>query len=250
MISPERIEEIQGQAYVCAPSSLDNIAKVYPLTMKEILTMGQMKYNKMLGLLLLTEVEIQNLIKEKIKEEIPIEQIYPLTFLLQSAEQNDGFFLELKEAFSTFLKEEVLLIPEYGSVLLNPEHPEEKRLITNENFQDFQDILRIQNRREIKNTTPKNETPAQRKMRLLREKVAAAKKRQAEKNKEQSSIVNILENANVYGIDLNECSFFKFQGLLQKYQAHEKYLVDIQMLCAGAKAEDLKIKYWGESSKD
>lgn len=250
MISHERIEEIQGQAYVCAPSLLDDIARIYPLTMTEILAMGQIKYNKMLGLLLLTEIDIQNLIKEKIQEEIPLEKIQPLTFLLQSAEQNDGFFLELKEAFSTFLKEDILLIPEYEAILLGPEHPEQKRLITNENFQEFQDILRIQNRREISESAPKNESPAQKKMRLLREKVAAAKKRQAEKNKEQSSIINILENAEVYGIDLSKCSFFKFQGLLQKHQAHEKYLNDIQMLCAGAKAEDLKIKYWGESSKD
>ena len=107
MISHERIEEIQGQAYVCAPSLLDDIARIYPLTMTEILTMGQIKYNKMLGLLLLTEIDIQNLIKEKIQEEIPLEKIQPLTFLLQSAEQNDGFFLELKEAFSTFLKEDI-----------------------------------------------------------------------------------------------------------------------------------------------
>lgn len=250
MISPERIEDIQGQAFVCAPARFANVGFVYPLTMTEILTMGYMDYNKKLGLLLLSEVKIQNLIKEKSQQDFPIEEIYPLSFLLQNASVNDSFFLELKDCFSTFLKEDVLLLPDYNAILIDPKHPEQKRLITNENFSEFQDILRIQNRREVQAEIPKDESPAQRKMRLLREKVAAAKKKQAAKNNEQSSIINLLEMATVFGIDLDKCSYFAFQGLLLKYQAQEKYHCDIQMLCAGAEAEKLKIKYWGESSKN
>ena len=250
MISHDRIEEIQGQAYVCAPSQFENICSIYPLTVAEVMTMGYHQYNKKLGLLLLSEIEIQKIIKEKSGEEIPLDEIYPLQFLLQNASHNDSFFLELKQTFSTFLKEEVLLIPEIGAVLVGPEHPEEKRLITNENFNDFQTILKIQNRKEVSEAPPAEETPAQRKMRLLREKVAAAKKRQAEKNKAKSSIVDLLEIATVYGINLKECSFYAFQGLIPRYQAHEKYHIDIQMLCAGAEQEKLKIKYWGESSEN
>lgn len=62
--------------------------------------------------------------------------------------------------------------------------PKEKRLITPQNFGDFQTILKIQNKKEIKEPPPENESPGQRKMRLLREKVAVVKKKQAEKNNE------------------------------------------------------------------
>jgi hypothetical protein len=51
------------------------------------------------------------------------------------------FFLELESAFSTFIKEEILILPKINSILVGA--PEEKRLITSENFRDFQDILRI-----------------------------------------------------------------------------------------------------------
>lgn len=250
MVSPEKLEEIQAQAFICAPTDFNGICQIYPLTMAEILRIGFQKYNRKLGLLLLTEIEIQQIVKEKIKEEVPLEEIYPLNFLLQSANQNDGFFLELKDAFSTFIKEDILLIPELNAILVNPDKPEQKKLITEENFKDFQNILRIQNRREITSVAPEKETFGQRKMRLLREKVAAAKKKQAEKKSGKSSMVDLLEIASVFGIDLEKCSFFAFQRLIARHQMREKYLADIQMLCAGADSDKLKIKYWGESSKD
>jgi hypothetical protein len=37
--------------------------------------------------------------------------------------------------------------------------PTDRRLITEENFRDFQDILRIQNRKEIVEPPPKDESP-------------------------------------------------------------------------------------------
>ena len=86
MISPERVDEIKSQAFLVVPSDLDKVAKVYPLTMKEILTIGMNEYNKRLGLLLLSEVEIQKILKEKLKAEIPLEQIKPLEYLLMNAE--------------------------------------------------------------------------------------------------------------------------------------------------------------------
>jgi hypothetical protein len=61
--------------------------------------------------------------------------------LLLSTEQNDSFLLDLQNVFSTFIKEEVLFLPSINSILVGS--PDDKRLITVENFKDFQDILRI-----------------------------------------------------------------------------------------------------------
>jgi hypothetical protein len=61
-----------------------------------------------------------------------------LEYLLQSAANDDMFLLELKDAFSTFIKEEVLLLPKINSVLVGGAAAvEEKRLITPKNFKDF-----------------------------------------------------------------------------------------------------------------
>jgi hypothetical protein len=51
------------------------------------------------------------------------------------------FLLELKKVFSTFVKEDVYILPAYGYVVIGS--PEKKRLINEKNYRDFQDILRI-----------------------------------------------------------------------------------------------------------
>jgi hypothetical protein len=105
------------------------------MKLTEIIEMGTGLYNGRLGLLLLTEVDIVNLIKEKTGDDIPIEDIHPLQYLIQSAAMDDTFLLELQTAFSTFLKEEVMVLPKINSVLVGS--PSEKRLITNENFSEL-----------------------------------------------------------------------------------------------------------------
>lgn len=247
MLSHDQIEDIKAQAYLCLPANFNDICKVYPVKLKTVVEMGYLEYSRRLNTLLLTEVDIQNIIKEKTKEEVPIEELHPLEYLLTCAEQSDIFSLELQLMFITFLQEEVLLLPEIKSVLIG--NPEEKRLITEENFRDFQDILRVQNRKEVKEGPPKNETYGERKMRLLREKVAAAKRKQAEKegNSSEFSLVNELEVGSVYNIDLENCSLYAFYGLLRRHQARDKYLQDMQMICAGADAKEIKIKYWGDN---
>ena len=117
------------------PSSLDAICKVYPLLIPEIIQMGEHEYNKYVGLLLLDEVEISNIIKEKAKTDMPPEDIDVLTYLIMSAESNNTFLLELQTAFSTFIKEEVLVLPKINSIVVG--NPQERRLINSINFKDF-----------------------------------------------------------------------------------------------------------------
>lgn len=248
MLSLNQIEEIKEQAYLGKPSSLPSVCKIYPLTIGDIVSIGSYRYNGMLSLLLLTEVEIVNLIKEKTGDEVPIEEVNPLVYLLQSAQYDDMFFLELKNIIATFVKEEVLLLPKINSIQIGA--ISQQRLINKDNFRDFQDILRIQNKRDIVEPPPPNETPGQRKMRLLREKVAAVKKKQAQKKGEGQPFLELLEIAEVYGIDIQNHTLYAFYDLLRRHQMKEKWEQDIQMICAGADSKKIKTKYWGESLDD
>lgn len=207
---------------------------------------NSIKFSGRLGLLLLTETEIANLIKEKSGEEIQIENINIFQFLLQSAEKDDNFLLELQEAFSTFIKEDIIILPRFNSIVIGP--PEEKRWITKENFPDFQTILRIQNRKEVPEPPPENESDIARKMRLLREKREAVKRKQQQKEGGKAQdLADLLEIAEVFGIDYKEKSLYAFYGLIQRYRMKEKWDQDIQMLCAGADAQKIKADYWGSS---
>ena len=59
------IEVVKEQAFMGVPSKLPNICDIYPLTIKEIITMGTDVYRQRLGLLLMEEADLHNLLKEK-----------------------------------------------------------------------------------------------------------------------------------------------------------------------------------------
>lgn len=250
MLSANRQEIIKQQAYCCKPHNYNNICKIYPLTVDEMVEMGANVYYNRLDMLLSTEATIVKDIKKKTGKEVDIESIHPLEYLIQSAQIDDMVFLDLTKAFSTFTKEEVLLLPKINSVLIGGKAAmAQRRLITESNFRDFQDILRIQNCLDVPVPPPENESPGQRKMRLLAEKVAAVKKKQAQKDGEGQTFSELLEIAGTFGIDTDK-SLYAFRRLLKRYRAREKWQNDLQMLCAGADSEKLKTKYWGESLDD
>lgn len=227
---------------------LPDICRVYPGMMDDMLEMGSDEYSKRLNLLLLTTPDIEKLITEKGSDPDKFEDLHPLVYLLRSAVTSDTFLLELETAFSTFIKEDILLLPKINAVLVGP--MTEKRLITKENFEDFQTILRLQNRKEVPEPPPENETPQQKKMRLLREKRDAVKRKQQQKQGGTQDLADLLEIAEVFGIDYKNKSIYAFYGLIQRHQLREKWTQDIQMLCAGADSKKIKAKYWGENPKD
>ena len=182
--------------------------------------MGTLFYNSKVELLLLNETSIAEIIKEKTKEEPKIEEIKPLSYLLQSAEKNNMFLLELQSAFSTFITEEVLLLPKINSVLVGP--PDERRMITEENFSDFQSILRIQNCKKVKESPPENESAIARKFRLKREARDAIKQKQQDKDGGSQSLVDMLAIADVFGIHPSERTLYSFYSLIKMHQSREK----------------------------
>ena len=249
MLSANYIEDIRCQALLCRPSSLGKVCKVYPMPVGQIVEMGQSKYKQLLNMLLLDEIEIAKIIKEKIGEDVPLEEIEPLSYLLMSADNNDSFSLELQEAFTTFLKEDILFLPKLNSIIVGKDF-KQKRLITPKNFRDFQNILMIQNGKKVKAPPPENETAWERKMRLNHEKIAEIKKKKNEKAVDGKSFDELIEIAVVYGIDVDKVSLLAFYNLMRRYQAQEKWVQDLQMLCAGADSSKIETKYWGESFKD
>ena len=216
--------------------------------MKDMLKMGSLEYSNRLNLLLMTETDIEKIIKEKGGDISQLGNFSTLSYLLKSAELNEMFFLELEKALSTFIQEDILLLPKINAILVGP--PSERRLIKEDNFLDFQTILRIQNRKEVPEPPPENESAIAKKMRLARERREAVKRKQQQQNGSQQELAELLEIAEVFGIDYYEKSIYAFYGLIQRHQLREKWDQDIQMLCAGADSKKIKTKYWGGGPED
>lgn len=213
-----------------------------------MLEMGTDVYSSRLGLLLMNEQIMEEIVKEKGADFEQIKSLHPLEYLLQSADKDQMFLLELQNAFSTFIKEDILLLPKINAVLIGP--MAEKRLITKDNFDDFQTILKIQNHKEVPEPPPENESSIAKKMRLAREKREAVKRKQQEQENGKQDLADLLEIAEVFGIDYKNKSIYAFYGLLKRHQLKEKWTQDLQMLCAGANPEKIKVKYWGNNPED
>lgn len=245
MLSSNQIAIIKEQAYAGYPSELKGVCQIYPSMMKDYLK-DTAKFSGRLGILLLTEAEIADMIKKKTGKAVQPEEIEVFEFLLQSAEHDDSFLLDLQDAFSTFIKEDIFILPSFHAVVVGP--PEDKRWITKENFVDFQMILRVQNRKEVPEPPPENESAIARKMRLARERREAVKRKQQQKEGKAQDLADLLEIGEVFGIDYKEKSVYAFYGLVQRFRLKEKWDQDIAMLCAGADPKKMKIDYWGDSS--
>ncbi len=239
---------IKEQAYAGYPSRLPGVCCVRPVLVGEMLKMGSNVYSSRLGMLLLTSDEIRKIMEEKGAEVNENADLSPLPFLLKSAQASDSFYLELQAAFATFIKEEITLLPKINSVLIGP--MAEKRLITEKNFIDFQTILNLQNRKKVPEPPPENESPFARKMRLAAEQRDAVKRKQQQKQGGAQDLADLMEIAEVFGIDYKNKSIYAFYGLIQRHQLREKWTQDIQMLCAGADSKKIKAKYWGVNPDD
>lgn len=239
---------IKEQAYAGYPSRLPGVCYVHPVLVGEMLKMGSNVYSSRLGMLLLTSDEIRKIMEEKGVEVNENTDLSPLPFLLKSAQANDSFYLELRAAFATFIKEEITLLPKINSILIGP--MAEKRLITEKNFIDFQTILNLQNRKKVPVPPPENESPFARKMRLAAEQRDAVKRKQQQKQGGAQDLADLMEIAEVFGIDYKNKSIYSFYGLIQRHQLREKWTQDIQMLCAGADSKKIKAKYWGANPDD
>ena len=239
---------IKEQAYAGYPSRLPGACYVHPVLVGDMLKMGSNVYSSRLGMLLLTSDEIRKIMEEKGVEINENTDLSPLPFLLKSAQANDSFYLELQAAFATFIKEEITLLPKINSVLIGP--MAEKRLITEKNFIDFQTILNLQNRKKVPGPPPENESPFARKMRLAAEQRDAVKRKQQQKQGGAQDLADLMEIAEVFGIDYKNKSIYAFYGLIQRHQLREKWTQDIQMLCAGADSKKIKAKYWGANPDD
>lgn len=220
------------------------ICYVFPLTLREIIDLGP-KYEQYLSILTLDKKEIEkNLKKQGIEEEM---KYSVFEYLLLSAAFNDNFFLELKQALFTFIKEKISISIESKQIFIGELN--EERILDEEKFADFQYILRKQNMLPVPEPIPEHETPMQRKFRLRREQVKEAKQRMAQKNGDivtlKDSISSLIcLNIGVTYENFGELSIFAFKELLARAQKKYKYDLDLRLIAAGADPKKIKPKDW------
>ena len=237
----------ESKLFFGAAINYNDICWVYPLTIGDIVGMGEDTYNELLSCICADIREIQKAMK---KEGVPDDKIPGTTFefLMTNSEHDRIFFVKLQEAFFTLIREKVHFFYEEQKIIIGDDFSGE-RVLTKENFEDFQNIIRAQNKLKIPEPIPENESPMARKFRLRREQLAEVKQKQAQKSGEIVSLSDSISVLLCFGIGMTietvkTLTLYQFKEILSRAQAKYKYDLDIRMIAAGADPKKIKPKHW------
>lgn len=246
---------IDPNVFLCLPLSYRNICQVYPPKVKDVVS--NPKIMQLFKLLTYSQEDIEDLlsgIKDNGAGVREKKTPTPLEFILINSYQNNEFKSLIQEAFKFFIQEPVTLLYESKIILIGEvadlskiEDFSQFRYLSEENFFDFQNVIRNSMGFSIIEPTIVEDSPFVKRIKAAkrrREKLAAKTK-----SKKAASLTTILGAICCMGIGLTplnigEISYASVDVLVNLYQQKEKYQTDIDSLMAGANPKKVHPKYW------
>ena len=240
-------------SFICEPSQFKPGIKIYPPTVRQVITCE--RYNLYGHILTYSQEEVEDelLEAEKTLESYPT----PLEFLLSNSYHNKQYEQACKEAFQFFLHEEVtflyeeklIVIGNIKDVLRKAESLQDLVMIKEEEFFDFQNMIREYIGKKRVTPPNPNEHPKIKEMKRRARYRDKIKAKQATKGKDGISLFTVLVSICCMGLgitplNIGEMSYVAIESILRKYQEKEKYELDINSLLAGADSKKIKPQYW------
>ena len=254
----ERLDLLQGH-----PVNFNNLI-IYQPNLNEINAIGYSNYARLTNLLTLSEGDLIFFFnKEKIKDG----QTSPILYLYEQSLINPTFFLELRMAFFTYLKEETFLDSKnkgFKFLIKNTKIlPNGKKVKTQEffflnqsNFYEFQKIICTINMMEEEEDDEiitdnlemkKKFEEARKKLKLAK---AKAKAEKAAKERDKGiSFSDIVSSLCAYGIgytlfNIWDLTIYQLYDQFKRCQMKEDYETGTQMLLAGVDSKKVDLQYW------
>lgn len=181
----------------------------------------------------------------------------PIEFLLSNSYHNKNYEKVVKEAFKFFIHQEVnffyeqkmIVVGNLEEILKTISSIDDLVVIKEEDFFDFQNLIRQSiGKKEVELPNP-NEHPRIKEMKRKARYRDRVKAKQAAKSKDGISLFTTLVSICCMGLGITpltigEMSYVAMENILKKYQEKEKYELDIDSLFAGADSKKIKPKYW------
>ena len=224
---------------------------IYPPSLKDVIV--NKNYNTFLRILTYSQEEIEDIF---VKEKKDLSSFpTPIEFMLNNCYHNRQYEIACKQAFQFFLKTEVdflydkklIIIGNLKDVLKNLTSLSQLITISEEEFFDFQNLIRLATDQKTVEPPNPNEHPRIKAMKAKARYRDKIKAKQAAKN--GVTLFNTMASICCMGIGLTplnigEMSYVAMQAILSQYQTKEKYQIDIDSLLAGADSKKIKPKYW------
>ena len=238
-----------------SPVFIEDICAVFPATLGQIVDEGYDNFQQYLGVLTATKPTTK-LDNDKELREL-MEKLTDFQYILLMANLDPSVHKVLKRGFKFFTHEDVIFSMEPAQIIIGP--IDEKHLMVESNFYDFQHLLRRmyfleQEGEEI--VIYEDDSPQVKqlkmKMRANREKVrkAKAKKAQQEKSDMQMSDLIASLTLNDCGLNINniwDITYYAFHDQLKRMGWRDQFNINQKAALAGAKLNKSQLKHWMRS---
>ena len=242
-----------------SPVLLDDICAIYSLTLGEIVDIGYSNFQKYLSILTSTKP----VSRDKSDNELSqlLSKISDFQYLLLMASLDVEINKLLKEAFRVFTHEnEVLFSLDPAQIVLGP--LEEKHLLTEDKFYEFQHILRRAYFIEVEGeeiifdpNDPPHVRALKEKMRKNREDLARAKAKKARQEHSDLKLSDLIGSMAMNQCNLNmenvwNITYYAFHDQLKRMGWRDQFNINNQAALAGAKLKKSQLKHWMRSIAD
>jgi len=238
-----------------SPVFLDDICAIYPAKMGEIVDEGYSNFQKYLSVLIAEKPIVNKNDDGELKD--LMEQLTDFQYLLMMTAVDPEINQTVKDAFRFFTHENIVFSLDPAQIIIGP--IEEKHLLTEEKFYDFQRILKRmyfieQEGEEI--IISKDDPPAVRRlkeqMRRNREKVRKAKAKQAAQEGSDLKFSDLIGSITIDNCGLNmeniwNITYYAFHDQLKRMGWRDQFNINNQAALAGAKLKKNQLKHWMRS---
>ena len=244
---------IDERIFLGYPIDFKDICQIYPPTVNDVV--GNKDFLIYQSLFTMTQEELDDAYGQDERiQKIPT----PFQYLLMNYYQDEGIREKIHEAFKQFIHEPVTIVPEIEMLLIGKSEDEldpdvdldNPRLLTEENFFDFQNQIRlVMGSEKIKPPDPEEENLDPR-IKRYKAKIRASEKILAKKKANKSPTLGTLLAAiccmgiGLSPLNIGEMSYACVHWLIAMEQQKEEYDIDIRSLLAGADSKKVKPKYW------
>ena len=235
------------------PIDFKDICQVYPPTVNDVV--GNKDFGIYQSLFTMTQEELDKaFLQDERVNYVPT----PFQYLLINYHQDEKVKNKIHEAFTFFIHEPVTIVPEIEMLLIGKSEEEldpnidleTPRLLTEENYFEFQNIIRQVMGIEVEKEPDLEEKDLDPRIKRYKMKIKQSEEIiKKKKSKQAPTLGTLLTAICCMGIGLNplnigEISYACVHWLISMEQQKEEYDIDIRALLAGADSKKVKPKYW------
>lgn len=245
---------IDERIFLGYPIDFKDICQIYPPTVNDVV--GNKDFLIYQSLFTITQDDLEEAYEKNEGINIPT----PFQYLLMNYYQDEEMRKKIHEAFEKFVHEPVTIVPEIEMLLIGKSEEEldpdvdldNPRLLTAENFFDFQNAIRMAMGDELVEPPEPEDPNLDPRIKRYKAKVKASERAIAKKKRkrgESPTLGTLLAAICCMGIGLSplnigEMSYACVHWLVTMEQQKEEYDIDIRALLAGADSKKVKPKYW------